>query len=211
MSNHDTKARAGRGGPILWQTEPAHPDTIGMRSLGFWLYMMSDAMIFAGLFAAHGVYLRAYGTSHITAAQVIDPVEGLIPTVLLFASVLMFGLACVALKNDDRTRLLRWMGASLALGLAFLLVEGVEFAGLAGEGAVPQASAFLSDFWTLVWVHGAHVAVGLIWMAAMMVQIARDGFSEPVVGRLINLRIFWFFQAVIWVFVYTFVYLMGVS
>lgn len=210
MSKHDTTHAA----PVsdgLWQPEPEHPDTIGLRTLGFWLYMMSDAMIFAGLFTAHGVYLRAYGASPITAAQVIDPAKGLIPTALLFASVLMYGLASVALKNDDRVRTLRRMGAALVLGVAFLAEEAWEFAGHASQGAVPQASAFLSDFWTIVWVHGAHVTIGLIWMAAMLVQVARDGFTEPVVGRFLNLRIFWFFQAVIWVFVYIFVYLMGVS
>ncbi|HET7314031.1 cytochrome c oxidase subunit 3 [Salinisphaera sp.] len=211
MSKHDTQHSPEPVASGLWQPEPEHPDSIGLRTLGFWLYMMSDAMIFAGLFAAHGVYLRAYGGSDITAAEVIDPAKGLIPTLLLFTSVLAFGLASVALKNDDRSRMLRWMGASWILGLAFLGEEVWEFSGLAGEDAVPQASAFLSDFWTIVWVHGAHVAVGLIWMAAMLVQIAREGYTEATVGRFLNLRIFWFFQAVIWVFVYTFVYLMGVS
>lgn len=211
MAKHGTKHPAGHEAGGLWRPEPEHPDTIGLRTLGFWLYMMSDAMIFAGLFAAHGVYLRAYGNSHITADQVIDPAKGLIPTALLFISVLLFGLAAVALKNDDRRRTLRWMGAALVLGLVFLGEEAWEFTGHASQGAVPQASAFLSDFWTIVWVHGAHVTVGLIWMAAMLVQIAREGFTEAVVGRFLNLRIFWFFQAVIWVFVYTFVYLMGVS
>ncbi|KEZ75792.1 cytochrome c oxidase subunit 3 [Salinisphaera hydrothermalis] len=211
MSRHDNNRYRDRSPVTLWAPDAGHPDAIGLRSIGFWLYMMSDAMIFAALFAAHGVYTHAYGTSDITASQVIDPVEGLLPTLFLFTSVLMYGLASVALKNDDRAGVVRWMGASLGLGVLFLLVEVWEFAGLVGEGAVPQASAFLSDFWTIVWVHGGHVFVGLIWMAAMLIQISREGFTETVVGRFINLRIFWFFQAVIWVCVYTYVYLMGAS
>lgn len=210
-THHSDHAPPRRPQVELWSVDAGHPDTIGLRSIGFWLYMMSDAMIFAGLFAAHGVYIGAYGSSGITADQVIDPIEGLLPTFFLFASVLMFGLASVALKNDDRHAVVRWMGAAAVLGVAFLGAETWEFVGLAHEGAVPQASAFLSDFWTIVWVHGAHVLVGLIWMTAMLIQIARDGFTEATVGRFINLRIFWFFQAVIWVCVYTFVYLLGVS
>ncbi|MES1937147.1 cytochrome o ubiquinol oxidase subunit III [Salinisphaera hydrothermalis C27AD] len=154
MSRHDKNRYRDRDPVALWAPDAGHPDPIALRSIGFWLYMMSDAMIFAGLFAAHGVYLHAYGTSHITASQVIDPVEGLLPTLFLFASVLMFGLASVALKNDDRSGVQRWMGASLGLGVLFIVVELWEFADLLGQGAVPQASAFLSDFWTIVWVHG---------------------------------------------------------
>ena len=195
----------------LYVTEEPHPDSIGMRSIGFWLYMMSDAMIFAGLFAAHGVYIDAYGTSGITAEQVIDPVSALLPTLFLFGSVFLFGLASVALKQGDREGVVRWMGLALVVGMVFLLDEILEFKGLAEEGAVPQASAFLSDFWTIVWAHGLHVFFGLIWMAVVLIQITRDGFTEAVVGRFVNLRIFWFFQAVIWVTVYTFVYLMGTS
>lgn len=210
MANH-AKPSGNLEGVELWQPESEHPDTIGLRSLGFWLYMMSDAMIFAGLFAANGVYLAAYGTSSITADQVIHPVEGLFPTLFLLSSVFMLGLAFVAIKHGRRGETLRWMGLSLALGAVFILEEMYEFSGLARDGALPQASAFLSNLWTIVWIHGAHVIVGLIWMAAMMVQVARDGFTEPVVGRLINLRLFWFFQALVWVAVYTFVYLIGVS
>tara|TARA_B100000925_G_scaffold44429_1_gene28983 strand:- start:136 stop:768 length:633 start_codon:yes stop_codon:yes gene_type:complete len=195
----------------LFSDKPDHHDSISLRSLGFWLYMMSDAMIFAGLFAAHGVYLEAYGTSHITADQVIDPVTALLPTLVLFASVLVFGMASVALARGDKAGTVRWMLVSLAIGVFFLLDETAEFASLVSEGATPQASAFLSDFWTIIWVHAAHVFFGLIWMAALTIQIAREGFTEGTVGRFINLRIFWFFQAVIWVCVYVFVYLMGVS
>lgn len=195
----------------LYMTEPDHHDSISLRSIGFWLYMMSDVMIFAGLFAAHGVYLDAYGSSKITAAQVIDPISALFPTLFLFSSVLFFGLASVALKNNQRKEVLGWLAASFALGLVFILQETYEFVQLAQEGAAPHVSAFLSDFWTIVWAHGLHVIVGLIWMAVVFIQVLRDGFTEAVVGRFLNLRIFWFFQAVIWVCVYTFVYLMGVS
>jgi cytochrome o ubiquinol oxidase subunit 3 len=192
----------------LWAPDFGEHDTLSLRSLGFWLYMMSDAMIFAGLFAAYGAYVGHYAGSF-TAQQVLDPLFALVPTFLIFASVLAYGLGMVALKNGNRAGVLRWLAAACALGFIFLGVDAWTFTGLAGEGAIPQKSAYLSDFWILVWTHGLHVFIGLIWMLVMIAQVAMEGLSDGVIGRLVNLRIFWFFQAIIWVCVFTVVYLLG--
>lgn len=197
-----------RDTPQLWAYGYDDHDVIGQRSLGFWLYMMSDMMIFAGLFTAHRVYAHAYAGSF-TAKQIIDPLIELWPTALILASVLSFGVAMVSMKHANRRGVLQWMGLSFVLGMIFLGVDAYSFANLAWRGALPSKSGFLSDYWTIVWTHGAHVAFGLIWMAVMLFQVATEGFSELVVARLVNLRIFWFFQAAIWLCVYTVIYLLG--
>lgn len=209
MSSH-TSAPPDPSQVRLWDEHHHEHDLIGLRSLGFWLYMLSDAMIFAGLFAAHGVYMHNFAGSF-TASQVIHPTEALWPTLFIFTSVFAYGMSLVALKKGNRAGVINWIVLALALGVAFLFTECRDFAGLAAMGAVPQLSGFLSDFWVLVLTHAAHVFFGLMWMAVMVVQVARDGFSEAVVSRLVNLKIFWFFQAVIWVCVFSFVYLMGAS
>lgn len=203
-------ANHGSSATRLWDDTHADHDTIALRSLGFWLYMLSDAMIFAGLFAAHGAYTHRFAGSF-TAQQVLHPFSALWPTLFIFSSVLAYGLGMVALKNGDRPAVIRWLLIASALGALFLVVETWTFGELAGMGATPQKSAFLSDYWVIVLAHGAHVFFGLLWMLVMIVQVASEGFSEHVVARLINLRIFWFFQAIIWVCVYSFVYLMGAS
>lgn len=197
-------------GTDLWAFGHDDHDLIGQRSLGLWLYMMSDIMVFAGLFTAHRAYMGAFAGSF-TDAQVLDPLSALWPTALILISVLAFGLAMVELKNANRRSVLGWMAAAFVLGLAFLGVEVWSFADLAARGAWPMVSGFLSDYWTIIWAHGAHVFFGLLWMAVMMVQVAVFGFSELVVARLVNLRIFWFFQAAIWLSVYFVVYLLGVA
>ncbi|NNC23988.1 cytochrome O ubiquinol oxidase [Salinisphaera sp. USBA-960] len=195
----------------LWAYGYDDHDTIGLRSLGFWLYMMSDLMIFAGLFVAHRAYIRAYAGSHFTAQSVIEPLQALWPTGLILGSVLAFGLAMVSLKHANRRGVLGWMLGAFILGLAFIGVEVGSFVDLAERGGLPSVSGFLSDYWTIVLAHAAHVAFGLLWMLIMWLQVATEGFSELVVARLINLRIFWFFQASIWLCVYAVVYLLGVA
>jgi cytochrome o ubiquinol oxidase subunit 3 len=204
----DSPRENGSDSIRLWDHEHGEHDTLSLRSLGFWLYMMSDAMIFAGLFTAHGAYVGHFAGSF-TAAQVLDPLNTLLPTFLIFSSVLAYGLGMVALKHGNRGGVLRWLLIACALGLVFLGVEAWTFTGLAARGATPEKSGFLSDFWIIVWAHGAHVFIGLIWMLVMIAQVAMEGLSAGVVGRLINLRIFWFFQAIIWVCVFTVVYLLG--
>ncbi len=207
MSSHDN-APVDPNTVELWDYEDHGHDFIGTRTLGFWLYMMSDAMIFAALFAAHGVYVRNFAGSF-TSQEVVHPMNAIWPTVFILSSVMTYGLGMVALKKGNKSGVVNALILSFLLGVGFLLMEWREFSELAAMGAIPQMSGFLSDFWTIVIAHAAHVLFGLIWMAVMIVQVAVNGFDQNNVYRLLNLKIFWHFQAVIWVSIFTFVYLFG--
>lgn len=194
----------------MWQYEDHPHDAIGTRTLGFWLYMMSDLMIFAGLFATFGIYADGmHYAGAFTAGQVIHPGPALWSTAFIFASVLAYGYAMVSLKKANRSGVLLGIAMAFVLGIAFLGMEWHEFSDLYAMGAIPEKSGFLSDYWVIVLVHAVHVAFGLLWLAAMFIQVALEGFTEDVVYRLLNLKIFWLFQALIWVCVFTLVYLMG--
>jgi cytochrome o ubiquinol oxidase subunit 3 len=207
MSEHSVQS-IDPGSIQLWAYDDTGHDPIGTRSIGFWLYMMSDAMIFAALFAAHGTYLHNYAGGP-TAQDVIHFTGAAWETLFLFASVLAYGFGMVALKHGSCTGVVKWLFVSFLLGIGFLLLEYQEFSGLAEIGAVPQRSGFLSDYWGIILTHGLHVFFGLLWMLVMIIQVMSEGFSQSVVGRLLTLKQFWHFQAVIWVCVFTFVYLMG--
>ena len=195
----------------LWDYGYPGYDVIGTRSYGFWLYMMSDIMIFAALFAAHGVYTSAMtAAGGPTAVQVIHPFGALIVTLFILSSILAYGLGMVEMKSSNRIGVVFWLAVSFMLAVVFLSLEGYEFAHLVALGALPERSGFLSDFWTLVITHAVHVLFGLIWMGVMIVQLLTEGFSQNVVYRLNNLKIFWHFQAVIWICIFVFVYLVGV-
>lgn len=208
MSSHST-ATVDPNNVVLWDYEDHGHDFIATRSIGFWLYMMSDAMLFAGLFAAHGVYMHNFAGSF-TAKEVIHPINALWPTLFIFTSVLVYGFGMVALKKGNQAGVVNALVLSFLLGIGFLYMEWREFSELYAMGAIPEVSGFLSDFWIIVLTHATHVFFGLLWMLVMIVQVARKGFTQNTVYRLINLKLFWHFQAVIWVCVFTFVYLMGV-
>lgn len=191
---------------VLWDASYDSHDGISTRTLGFWLYMLSDAMIFAALFTVYAILGHNYAGGP-TAAQILHPGDALLETLLVFTSVLAFGLGMSALKHGNRSAVLNWIAVAFVLGAAFVGLEIQEFAHLASQGIVPQRSAFLSAFYTIVLMHGLHMVFGLLWMAVMAVQLLREGFTDNVVYRLLNLRIFWHFQAVIWVCVFVFIYL----
>jgi cytochrome o ubiquinol oxidase subunit 3 len=195
---------------VLWQLDPPHHDDIASRTLGFWLYMMSDALIFAGLFAAYGVLDSSYSLAGGPGAhQVVHPIEGFGETIAVMTSVLAFSLATVAMKMRSVPGVLLYTGIALVLGLVFLGLEVSDFATLIAQGAGPDRSGFLSCFFVLIGTHGLHMVFGILWMLVMMVQVARSGFTSNVVARMLNLRMFWQFQASVWVCVYVFVYLRG--
>lgn len=205
MTSRDTAA-LGSDETILWDPSHDSHDMISTRTFGFWLYMLSDAMIFAALFTVYAVLGHNYAGGP-TAAQVLHPGGALVETMLVFTSVLAFGLGMSALKHGNRPAVLNWIAVAFVLGAAFLGLEIHEFAHLASQGIVPERSAFLSAFYIIVLTHGLHMAFGLLWMVVMAVQVLREGFTDKVVYRLLNLRIFWHFQAVIWVCVFAFIYL----
>ncbi len=197
-------------GAKLWDDSGHEHDMMSTRMLGFWLYMLSDSLIFAALFAAYEVL--SYGTSLAggpSPHDVASPIYAYIETVVLFTSVLAYGFAMVELRRNRPRGLMLWVAIALLIGLGFLVMESQELYKLALGGAVPQRSGYLSIFFTLIIVHGIHIAFGLLWMAVMLAQVARNGFTALVTYRLANLKIFWLYQTLIWTFVFTFVYLRG--
>ena len=194
----------------LWDDTTHEHDLMSTRMLGFWLYMLSDSLIFAALFAAYEVL--SYDTSLFggpSPHQVASPIYAYAETVALFTSVLAYGIAMVELRRDRPRALMVWIAVAFVIGFAFLGMEWHELSRLAQSGATPQRSGYLSIFFTLIAVHGIHIAFGLLWMVVLVGQVARNGLTLLVTYRLANLKIFWLYQTLIWTFVYTFVYLRG--
>lgn len=209
MSNTHTNA-GGAAALAPREYHLAHePHPENGTSLGFWLYLMSDCLIFAGLFATYGVLGRNYAAGP-TGKELFDLSLVAINTAFLLASSVTFGFAMLQKQRKNVGGTLLWLGITGLLGLCFLGVELYEFHHLIHEGATPQRSAFLSSFFTLVGTHGLHVTFGLIWLVTLMIQISKHGLIEANVRRINCLSMFWHFLDLIWVGVFTFVYLMGV-
>jgi cytochrome o ubiquinol oxidase subunit 3 len=143
------------------------------------------------------------------APQVVNPVEGLWQTYAVLGSVATYSLGTVALKSGNKAGVMIGILLSIALGLVFLGYEAHDLLGLLAKGFGPGRSGFLSALFILIATHGLHMVFGILWMLVMLVQIPTLGFSSNVVARLINLRMFWQFQATIWVIVYVYVYMIG--
>jgi len=196
--------------PPLWHYGHEEHDVIATKTFGFWLYMLSDALIFAGIFAAYAVLDHTMNAAGgLTEAQVVHPIAAFWQTLTVLASVLAYSLATVALKHGSRTWLIIGMLVAIVLGCVFLKLELADFASLYAQGATPQTSGFLSAFFLIIATHGLHMAFGILWLLVMLVQVLCFGLSAPVVAQLLNLRLFWQFQAAVWVCVYVFVYLKG--
>jgi cytochrome o ubiquinol oxidase subunit 3 len=177
---------------------------------GFWIFLLSDIIMFAALFATYAVLVRSTAGGP-SGAQLFNQVTVAIETACLLVSSYTCGLMSLAINS--RRRLGTYLGAliTFALGAAFLMLEIREFASMIAIGATPERSAFLSAFFTLVGCHGLHVTLGLIWLAVMMVQVAVMGFVPTVQRRLLCFSLFWHALDIVWVGLFTVVYLMGVS
>lgn len=177
--------------------------------LGFWLYLMNDSLIFAILFACYGVLGANYAGGP-GPAELFDLNLIAINTALLLVSSITFGFAMIAMQNRNVKLMQIWLAVTGLLGAGFIGIELYEFAHLIHVDAGPGRSAFLSSFFALVGCHGLHVTFGIIWLITMMVQIQKRGI-EPVTWRRVScLSLFWHFLDVVWIGVFTFVYLMGV-
>lgn len=187
---------------------PSAPDAYEERAFGFWLYLMSDAIIFALLFATYVVMLgnTAGGPS---GKELFSLSRAAAETALLLASSGTFGFAAIALANGDRSRVLLWLALTAGLGAGFLALEYGELAGLIAQGAGPDRSGYLSSFFTLVGTHGLHVFVGMLWILVMIGQILAKGLTRPVASRLVRLGLFWHFLDIVWVTIFSVVYLPG--
>ena len=181
----------------------------GATMIGFWIYLMSDALIFAALFATFGVLSMAYAGGP-GPRQVFELPLVAVNTGLLLVSSLTYGLGMLAMERDQTSRVQIWLVVTALFGLGFIGIELYEFSHLIAEGSGPQRSAFLSAFFALVGTHGAHVTFGLIWIAVMLVQVGMRGLILENKRRLMCLSMFWHFLDIIWIVVFTFVYLFGV-
>ncbi len=189
------------------ETEPHHPEGHST-PLGFWVYLMSDCLIFSTLFATFAVLGNNYGGGP-GPKELFELHLVAINTALLLISSITFGFAMLAMHDDDVSGVMKWLAVTAICGLGFLSIELYEFSHLIHEGAGPWRSAFLSSFFVLVGTHGLHVTFGLIWMGTMVMQIRKHGLSTANQRRLSCLSMFWHFLDVIWIGVFTFVYLMG--
>lgn len=195
--------------PAFYVTEDEHAHSGGSTMLGFWLYLMSDCLVFAVLFATYGVLGRNYAAGP-SGADLFDLKLVAVNTAMLLFSSITYGFAMLAMDKGRQAAMQGWLVVTGLFGLAFLAIELYEFAHLIHEGATPMRSAFLSSFFTLVGTHGLHVTFGLIWLTVLMVQVSKRGLIEANRRRLLCLSMFWHFLDVIWIGVFTFVYLMGV-
>jgi cytochrome o ubiquinol oxidase subunit 3 len=204
---HEMTAPPGATAPVFYeQEEHAHGD--GGTLFGFWLYLMSDCLIFAVLFATFGVLGRNYAAGP-SGADLFDLRLVAVNTSLLLLSSITYGFAMLEMNKERAGATLGWLAITGLFGAAFVAIELYEFAHLIHEGATPQRSAFLSSFYALVGTHGLHVTFGIVWLVTLMVQVRRFGLIADNQRRLMCLSMFWHFLDVVWIGVFTFVYLMG--
>lgn len=191
-----------------WETEPHHHEEGASTSIGFWIYLMSDCLMFAVLFATYGV-LHGNLAAGPGPKDLFDLELVALNTAMLLFSSITYGFAMLAMVKGDKSGTLRWLAVTLFFGLCFLGIELYEFSHLIHEGAGPQRSAFLTSFFALVGTHGLHVTFGSIWLVTLMVQVAKFGLNTANQRRLMCLSMFWHFLDLIWIGVFSIVYLLG--
>lgn len=203
-----TATTAGEA-PEFFDLDPhEHPEGASTM-LGFWIYLMSDCLIFAVLFATFGVLGGSYAGGP-GPRDLFDLGLVALNTAMLLLSSITYGFAMLAMQRMDQKETLRWLAITGAFGAAFIAIELYEFSHLLHEGAGPQRSAFLSSFFVLVGTHGLHVTFGIIWLIVLIIQIRKRGLIPANQRRVTCLSMFWHFLDVVWIGVFTFVYLMGV-
>ncbi|MBN3005969.1 cytochrome o ubiquinol oxidase subunit 3 [Chromobacterium alkanivorans] len=185
-----------------------HHDSGSQTVLGFWFYLMTDCILFASAFAAYAVLFRNVAEG-VSGKEIFDLQYVLVETAALLLSSITYGFAMIAGQKGNKSAVLGWLGMTFLFGAAFIGLEINEFHHLISEGHGPQVSAFLSAFFGLVGLHGLHVTAGLIWMAVMMMEVAKTGLTGRAMTRLNCLSLFWHFLDIVWICVFTVVYLKG--
>ncbi len=183
-------------------------EAFSRKSLGFWIYLMTDCILFACLFVTF-IVLRTATAGGPGGAELFDMPFVLVETMLLLTSSFTVGMATLGAVRGFKKQTIFWLIVTFLLGVAFLAMELYEFHHLVAEGHGWQQSAFLSAFFTLVATHGLHILVGLIWMAVVIFRLVQRNFKESDVRRLTLLGLFWHFLDVIWIFIFSIVYLIG--
>jgi cytochrome o ubiquinol oxidase subunit III len=196
------------GEPVFYLVDEHEHAEGSSTMLGFWIYLMSDCLIFAILFATYGVLGGNYAAGP-APKDLFDLSLVAVNTSMLLLSSITYGFAMLQMEQSRTGSTQAWLAITGLFGLAFIGIELSEFAHMIHEGATPQRSAFLSSFFTLVGTHGLHVTFGLVWLVTLMTQVSRYGLTEANRRRLMCLSMFWHFLDVVWIGVFTFVYLMG--
>lgn len=203
---------------IIHHVPEAHPDTtlpdphqdrLSRTMLGFWIYLMTDCLLFASLFATYAVlHPNTFGGP--SSREIFSLSTSFLETMVLLSSSLACGFAMLSSVKNKKTHVLSWLAATFLLGASFIALELNEFTHMVLEGNSWERSAFLSSFFALVSTHGLHVSFGLLWMAVMLVQVFFLGITVDTFRRLVIFSMFWHFLDLVWVFIFTFVYLLGV-
>ncbi len=177
--------------------------------MGFWIFLITDCILFGTLFATY-VVLSGNTAGGPTGAELFEMPGVIAETFILLTSSFTSGLAVLAMNRGDRKGLIFWLGVTVLLGAAFITLEVTEFATLVHEGATISTSAHWSAFYTLVGTHGLHVSLGLVWMIAIMIQLGRHGINSVTRRKVNVISMYWHFLDVVWIFVFTIVYLLEV-
>lgn len=186
-----------------------HQDTFSRTVLGFWMYLMTDSLIFATLFCTFAIlHHETFGGP--SGREIFSLSTSFTETMFLLFSTLTCGLALLAAQRSEKHRALFWMAITWILGISFVATELHEFYGLVQEGNSWTRSAFLSSFFTLVGTHGLHVSFGLLWLTVMLLQLFWMGITTDTFRRLVIWSMFWHFLDLVWIFIFTFVYLWGI-
>lgn len=178
------------------------------KTIGFWIYLMTDLVLFASLFATFAV-LRGQTFGGPSGHDLFDMPFVLLETMILLTSSFTVGLAILGSNRGYKKQTIFWLLVTFVLGAAFLTLELTEFSHLVAEGNGWQRSAFLSSFFTLVGTHGLHIAIGLLWLAIMIIRLVRFKFKQTDLNRLALFALFWHFLDVVWIFIFSIVYLIG--
>lgn len=195
---------------VMQAAEDAAAERNEVTQFGFWVYIMTDCVLFASLFATYAVlHNNTFGGPN--GAALFDPSYVLAETLALLTSSFTCGLGILAARSKSKTKVLGWFAVTAIMGLTFLGLELSEFGRMIAAGNGPDRSGFLSSYFTLVGTHGLHITVGLIWMFVMMMQVVRLGLTRNTVRRLTLLSLFWHFLDIIWIFIFTIVYMMGIA
>lgn len=185
-----------------------HVDQEGLKILGFWIFLVTDCLLFATLFATYSV-LHTHTNGGFTAKE-FDVPGFIIETFVLLVSSFTSGLAVLEMHKGNKKGLIGWLIITLLLGATFVGLEIHEFASMAAEGATLSKSAFLTSFFSLVGTHGLHVTFGIFWMVGIIFQLSRKGITPVTTRKLTIISLYWHFLDAVWIFIFTVVYLMGV-
>lgn len=186
-----------------------HQDTFSKTTFGFWVYLMTDCLLFAILFCTYAIlHVETFGGP--TSKDLFSLSTAFTETMILLVSSVTCGLGILASLQNKKNQVIAWFAVTFLLGASFVSIELLEFTELVQAGHDWGKSAFLSSFFTLIGTHGLHVSFGLLWMLVMMVQVFQLGVTVTTFRRLVTFSMFWHFLDLVWIFIFTFVYLLGV-